>query len=76
MRRARSRQTNKINTGGLQVQNDKTPEWVRAMHAHFNLTGTYRASDIQRVLGDPRKSVEGPVTAELAAAASRPRRGE
>ncbi len=47
---------------------DKTPEWVRAMHAHHNETGTYRAADIQRVLGDPRKSVEGPVSSELVAA--------
>ena len=52
---------------------DKTPEWIRAMHAHYNETGTYRAVDVQRVLGDPRKSVEGPVSSELAAA-SRSRR--
>jgi hypothetical protein len=74
MRRPKSRQTNKGNKGGLPVQDDKTPEWVKAMHAHYNQTGTYRAVDIQRVLGDPRKSVEGPVSVELAAAAARLRR--
>lgn len=61
-----------VATGGTTVQ-DKTPEWIRAMHAHYNETGTYRAVDVQRVLGDPRKSVEGPVSSELAAA-SRSRR--
>ena len=47
---------------------DERPQWVKAMHAHFQETGTYRASDIQRVLGDPRKSVEGPISENLAAA--------
>jgi hypothetical protein len=72
MRRAKSKQKNKATTGGQQpMQDDKTPEWVKAMHAHFSQTGTYRAADIQRVLGDPRKSVDGPVSVELAAAATR-----
>jgi hypothetical protein len=48
---------------------DTRPEWVKSMHAYYNATGTYRAVDVQRVLGDPRKSVEGPVSQELAAAA-------
>jgi hypothetical protein len=33
------------------------PEWVIAMHEHFQRTGYYRAEDLQRVLGDPRESV-------------------
>lgn len=71
MRRPQKAQAETI-VGGTSVE-VKTPEWVRAMHAHFNETGTYRAEDIQRVLGDPRKSVEGPVSDQLAAA-SRSRR--
>jgi hypothetical protein len=72
MRRQKKAAAAQAATGGMSVQ-DKRPEWVKAMHAHYNETGTYRAVDIQRVLGDPRKSVEGPVSGELAAA-SRTRR--
>jgi hypothetical protein len=34
------------------------PQWVREMHDHFRRTGFYRPSDLKRVLGDPRESVE------------------
>ena len=44
MRRPKKAQAETI-TGGTSVE-VKTPEWVRAMHAHFNETGTYRAEDI------------------------------
>jgi hypothetical protein len=41
-------------TGGSASEAD----WVTKMHQHFVRTGTYRASDLERVLGDPRVSVE------------------
>ena len=34
------------------------PQWVEDMHAHYRETGTYRPSDLQRVLGDPLQSVQ------------------
>jgi hypothetical protein len=34
------------------------PEWVRDMREHFERTGTYRAEDLHRVLGDPADRVE------------------
>lgn len=71
MRRPKKKATTAA-TGPTPVQ-DKRPAWVRAMHAYFGETGTYRAADVQRVLGDPRKAVEGPVSSELATA-SRSRR--
>jgi len=37
----------------------KEPEWVVAMHTHYQKTGVYRAKDLDRVLGDPRKQVSG-----------------
>lgn len=35
----------------------ESPEWVKQMHSHFQQKGTYRAEDVQRVLGDSRESV-------------------
>ena len=32
--------------------------WVRQMREHFNKTGSYRAEDLYRLLGDPIKGVE------------------
>jgi hypothetical protein len=45
-----------------------TAEVVREMAAHFNRTGTYRATDICRVLGNPTEGVilEPVQTAEMA----------
>jgi hypothetical protein len=37
---------------------NRDPEWVNEMHEHFRKHGFYRAQDLQRVLGDPRESVE------------------
>ncbi|HEV8621126.1 MAG TPA: hypothetical protein VGQ79_08900 [Nitrospiraceae bacterium] len=34
------------------------PQWVQDMHKHFGENGFYRAEDLQRVLGDPRESVQ------------------
>ena len=35
-----------------------TPEWVMRMRAHFQQTGFYRADDVRRLLGDPRRHVD------------------
>lgn len=38
-------------------------EWVRGMIDHYRRTGSYRAEDLRRLLGDPNKAVEvGPNT--------------
>jgi hypothetical protein len=38
-------------------------DWVRDMIDHYRRTGTYRAKDLRRLLGDPNRSVEvGPNT--------------
>jgi hypothetical protein len=33
-------------------------EWVEDMIDHYRRTGTYRAEDLHRLLGDPNKAVE------------------
>jgi hypothetical protein len=33
-------------------------EWVRDMIDHYHRTGTYRAKDLRRLLGDPNQAVE------------------
>jgi len=40
------------------VANAGEAEWVREMRAHFERTGTYRAADLLRLLGDPTAGVE------------------
>jgi hypothetical protein len=35
----------------------KEADWVRDMHTHFEHTGSYRPEDVERVLGDQRKTV-------------------
>ncbi len=44
------------------------PEWVISMHKYYGQTGSYRTSDLDRVLGDPRKQVSGetPIDFEVA----------
>lgn len=37
----------------------ESPEWVKQMHSYFRLYGSYRAEDVQRVLGDSRNTVQG-----------------
>jgi hypothetical protein len=41
--------------------------WVREMIEHYQRTGTYRAKDLHRLLGDPTKGVEVGPNANLAA---------
>ena len=39
------------------LQNLPEASWIRDMRAHYAKTGTYRARDLRRLLGDPRKRV-------------------
>lgn len=41
-----------------QEQLPSAPEWVTKAQAHFASTGSYRPSDIQRLLGDQKQSIE------------------
>ncbi len=41
-----------------QMQQASPPEWIQEMIAHYRRTGTYRAKDLRRLLGDPKKGVE------------------
>lgn len=41
--------------------------WVTEMQHHFQANGYYRASDLYRVLGDPRENVGGDAGEMLAA---------
>jgi hypothetical protein len=50
------------------------PKWVKEMHEHRGQTGSFRTGDVLRVLGDPRKAVEVPLTNEHLAAARRIKR--
>lgn len=34
-------------------------QWVKSMQIHFHENGFYRAEDLTRLVGDPRKSVSG-----------------
>jgi hypothetical protein len=51
--------------GDFMFLDQATPEWMRGMFEHFNETGTYRAEDIQRVLGDPRQGVQIPTAPSM-----------
>lgn len=55
--------------GGATVPS--VPQWIKEMHEHRGQTGSFKTSDVLRVLGDPRKAVEVPSREEnsLAAAA-------
>jgi hypothetical protein len=43
--------------------------WIEAAQRHYQLTGAYRADDLERVLGDVRSSVEVEATPEFQFAA-------
>jgi len=47
----------------------RNPNWIEEMHAHYRNTGTYRMSDMHRVLGDQSKSVELEARTDLKVAA-------
>ncbi len=44
------------------------PDWIKSMREHYVRTGFYRAQDVQRLLGDPRKSFQGRPLDDLAMA--------
>lgn len=35
----------------------RPPKWVVEMHDHYQRTGYFRSTDLNRLLGDPRESV-------------------
>ena len=41
-----------------ELANAQEADWIREMRQHFNETGTYRAEDLRRLLGDPTQSVK------------------
>ena len=41
------------------VQQPAVPLWIEQMHQYYQSNGCFRASDVQRVLGDPAASVRG-----------------
>ncbi len=57
-----------------QLQSLPLAEWVRKMLEHYQKTGTYRAEDLRRLLGDPTQGVEvGPDISLVAFLAERVR---
>jgi hypothetical protein len=46
--------------------------WVSGMRQHFQQTGYYRTEDLDRLLGDPRQSVEISSSATLHACLRQP----
>jgi hypothetical protein len=40
-----------------QKEVDQAVGWADAMRGHYQTTGSYRAGDLNRLLGDPRDSV-------------------
>jgi hypothetical protein len=48
------------------LQHLPPPEWVLQMIDHYRRTGSYRAKDLRRLLGDPTKGVEVGPEASLA----------
>jgi hypothetical protein len=41
-----------------------SPQWTQDAQIHFQQNGFYRATDLQRVLGDPGASVSSVATAD------------
>jgi hypothetical protein len=40
------------------AEQQSAASWVSGMRQHFQQTGYYRVEDLDRLLGDPRQSVE------------------
>ena len=55
----------------ISEQGPEEPTWVIDMRDHYHRTGYYRATDLERVLGDPRDGVEV-LSEETMRAASQP----
>lgn len=48
----------------MDPMHDETPHWVVEMHKHYCEHGYYRATDVQRGLGQPTRSVGRALTLE------------
>jgi hypothetical protein len=44
---------------GEELQGVQPPDWVREAQKHYQETGSYRAKDLARIMGDQTKGVEG-----------------
>jgi hypothetical protein len=42
----------------LKLRELQPADWVRDMLDHYRRTGTYRPTDLRRLLGDPNRGVE------------------
>lgn len=40
------------------AQGTSVPDWVKSMTDFYLATGSFRQEDVQKVLGDPKKSIE------------------
>lgn len=64
MKLARKRKAASAKSGpSAAISRQESPEWVKQMHSYFQQNGSYRAEDLQRVLGDSRESVRTETTA-------------
>ena len=63
-----SKQSKKTHVGVKIEGTMRESEWVTSMHEYYLQTGAYRTSDLDRVLGDPRKQVGGEAPTELVVA--------
>jgi hypothetical protein len=43
---------------GEAMREAPTPEWIVDMRRHFIETGSYRTSDLRRLLGNPTKRID------------------
>jgi hypothetical protein len=48
----------KQNPKAAVAKSSEPAKWVVEMHGHFQQSGSYRAVDLKRVLGDPRDKAE------------------
>ncbi len=44
---------------------EKSPDLLAQTHIRFEEAGSYGAADLQKILGDPRRSVDVPMTGAL-----------
>ena len=44
------------------VPRQESAEWVKQMQSYYRQSGSYRAADVERVLGDARETVQAVVT--------------
>lgn len=51
-----------MNTSEMPANSNAGADWAKEMQLHFARTGTYRAEDLQRVLGDPVQGISAPMS--------------